>query len=197
MPTDYKGCTVHLLDENGNDVLANLYFISGNQVNVQFPSPLANGAYRLVVKSGEGFTADSTSNPLVLEVVSVKPNYVQYAGSSTVSYLAVLHNSDYSLVTAANPAKAGEYLQLYATGLGETNPPAPAGQAAVAPCLATVTVTINGIPAEVAYAGLQGQYPGLYQVNVKAPANVTAAVTFSISVSAPDGTRQTDSFQVQ
>jgi uncharacterized protein (TIGR03437 family) len=121
---------------------------------------------------------------------------VQYAASS-VSYLAALHNSDGSLVTAASPARAGEYVQLYATGLGATDPPVPAGQTAVAPCVAAVTVTINGIPAGVAYAGLQGQYPGLYQINVQVPANVAAAVTFAISVSAPDGTHQTDSFQVQ
>jgi uncharacterized protein (TIGR03437 family) len=195
LPTDYRGCTVHLLDDAGNDVLASLYFISGNQVNVQFPSPLANGTYHLVVKSGEGFTADTTSNPLVIKVVGLNPNYVQYASGST-PYLAVLHNDDYSLVTAANPARAGEFVQIYATGLGPTNPTVSAGQATMAPLITYPDVSINGVPAWVQWAGLHSQFPGLYQINVQIPANVAAAVTFNITSYGPDGSKQVSPFQV-
>src|SRR5262249_12481962 len=35
---------------------------------------------------------------------------------------AIVHSSDYSTVSAANPAKAGETLVLYANGLGPTRP---------------------------------------------------------------------------
>jgi uncharacterized protein (TIGR03437 family) len=191
LPTNIAGSSVEFRDDLGNVILGSMYFTSVGQVNVQVPN-LAVGTYRVVAVPGA-----LSSNPLVVQVVGVKPNYVQYAGSSSVSYLAVLHNLDGALVTAAYPARAGEYVQLYATGLGATNPPVPAGQAAVASCLAAVTVTINGIPAEVTYAGLQGQYPGLYQINVLVPANVAAAATFTIAVSAPDGTQQTDNFQVE
>ena len=90
---------------------------------------------------------------------------------------AVVHATDYSLVTAANPARAGEVLSLYVTGLGpiraEVDPgqPFPANPPGVVN--SPVTVTVNGAEAEVLYAG---GYPGSvdgYQVNLRLPVNLT------------------------
>lgn len=74
---------------------------------------------------------------------------------------AVVHSSDYSLVTAAKPAAAGEILSLIATGLGPTNPyndpsqPFPSNP--LAAVNSPVEITVNGNPAEV--LGTVG-YPG-------------------------------------
>jgi hypothetical protein len=61
------------------------------------------------------------------------------------------------------------------TGLGATNPAVPNGQTfpAPLPLSVTPTVTIGGLNAQVAFAGLIS--PGLYQVNVVIPSGIGSA----------------------
>lgn len=72
----------------------------------------------------------------------------------TPSGPAVFHSSDFSLVTAANPARRGEVLVVTATGLGPTQPGVNPGQPfpTTPPFLVVnspVEVTVNGEPAAV------------------------------------------------
>ena len=78
-------------------------------------------------------------------------------------------------MTAENPAERGEVLQIFATGLGETNPPGQTGEAAPSSStvLLPVTVTVGGVEAPVQYQGLAPGFVGLYQVNVQLPTTVT------------------------
>lgn len=93
---------------------------------------------------------------------------------------AVVHSSDFSLVTTAKPAKAGEILSLFATGLGPTNPgvdfgqPFPASPAQIVN--SPVALSVNGNPADVLYAG---GYPGAvdgYQVNFRLPSGTNTGI---------------------
>ena len=100
-----------------------------------------------------------------------QPDIVIVAGGP-----AIVHASDFSLVTAAKPARPGETLTLFASGLGPTRPGVEPGQPFPADALQVVNspveVLLNGIPAEVLYAG---GYPGAvdrYQVNFRAPDGV-------------------------
>jgi uncharacterized protein (TIGR03437 family) len=67
-------------------------------------------------------------------------------------------------------------VQIFATGLGTTNPVVAPGQPAPAspPALTTqaVQAQIGGLPAQVQFAGLAPNFVGLYQVNVVVPAGV-------------------------
>jgi uncharacterized protein (TIGR03437 family) len=68
-----------------------------------------------------------------------------------------------------NPIHIGGYVSLFATGEGQTLPPGADGRLSGAtsthPVL-PVSVTIDGIPALIQYAGsVQGQVAGLMQVN--------------------------------
>jgi len=86
---------------------------------------------------------------------------------------AVTHSDDFSLVTVAKPANAGEILSLFATGFGPTRPTVDAGKLFPANPLAVVNspvaVTVNGKPAEVLGAvGYPGSVDG-YQVNFRIP----------------------------
>ena len=100
---------------------------------------------------------------------------------------AVTHSSDFSLVTAVKPAKAGEVLSLFATGLGPTRPSVDVGKPFPASPLAVVNsplqVTVNGEAAEIVGAvGYPGAVDG-YQVNFRVPADVTpGAGTIQLSV---------------
>jgi uncharacterized protein (TIGR03437 family) len=100
---------------------------------------------------------------------------------------AVVHSSDFSLVSATKPAKAGEILSLFANGLGPTNPsvdfgqPFPAGTSRVV--TSPIEVTVNGNSAEVLFAG---GYPGAmdaYQVNFRVPPG-TLSGTASLGLTA-------------
>jgi uncharacterized protein (TIGR03437 family) len=86
---------------------------------------------------------------------------------------AVTHATNFSLVTAAKPAAAGEILALFASGLGPTVPGVDPGQPFPASPLAAVNspvaVRVNGKPVEVlGAAGFPGAVDG-YQVNFRLP----------------------------
>ena len=95
---------------------------------------------------------------------------------STAAGPAVVHASDASPVTAARPARSGEVLTLYATGLGPTRPALEPGKVFTADpaqvANSPIEVTVGGQPAEVLYAG---GYPGTtdgFQVNFRLPSGV-------------------------
>jgi hypothetical protein len=94
---------------------------------------------------------------------------------------AVVHSSNNSMVNAAAPAQAGELLTLYATGCGPTKPALDPGQQFQSSPMSRVQsplrLTVNGVSAEVLYAG---GYPGTddtYQINFRMPPNVTPGST--------------------
>lgn len=98
---------------------------------------------------------------------------------------AVVHSSDYSLVTSAKPAHAGEVLILFASGLGPTNPGVDYGlafpQGASQPVNSPVEIVVNGTSEAVQYAG---SYPGAidgYQVNFQLPSG-TASGSATLSL---------------
>ncbi len=95
--------------------------------------------------------------------------------STTAAGPAVVHSSDFSPVSAAKPAAAGEILSLFATGLGPTRASLDPGQPFPSSPLAVVSspveVTLNGKSAEVLGAvGYPGAVDG-YQVNFQVPPN--------------------------
>lgn len=99
---------------------------------------------------------------------------------------AVFH-SNFTPVTAANPARAGELLIVTATGLGPTRPGVDPGRSFPQTVLAEVNspldVTINGQPAEVVN---KFGWPGTtdsYRVDVRVPAG-TAPGTATIQLTA-------------
>jgi hypothetical protein len=90
---------------------------------------------------------------------------------------AVIHSNDGSLVTAAKPAKAGEVLTLFASGLGPTRPGVDPGQPFPLDPLQIVNspiqVLVNGSAGDILYAG---GYPGAvdgFQVNFRVPSGAT------------------------
>ena len=79
------------------------------------------------------------------------------------------------------PARPGEFILLFGTGFGQTNPPVSAGQAfpQASPLAIRPSVHIGGVQASVDWAGLVS--PGLYQFNVRVP-DATADGNISVSI---------------
>jgi uncharacterized protein (TIGR03437 family) len=139
-------------------------------------------------------TAQGKSNSLTAQKQQFAPAFFTIGGSS---YVAAQH-ADYSYVgkpglmagVTTQPARPGETILIYGTGFGPTNPPLASAQLVSTPAALanSVQVTIGGVPAPVAYAGLVGA--GLYQFNVTVPSvpNGDAAVVAQIGgVQTPTG----------
>jgi hypothetical protein len=108
----------------------------------------------------------------ILFLLHVLPRYTPQI-ANTSQGPAVTHSSDFTVVSAAKPAAAGEVLSLFATGLGPTAPSVDPGQPFPASPPAVVNspveVLVNGKTAEVVGAvGLPGAVDG-YQVNFRVP----------------------------
>ncbi|MBI4458732.1 MAG: hypothetical protein HY648_01570 [Acidobacteria bacterium] len=148
-----------------DDVQAPILYGSPGQFNVQVPFEL-EGKDRAVVRlerSGVVAFAQDIRLTRFAPAIFTLPDLTQ---------AAVLHNATGSLVTAATPAKRGEYLAIFVTGLGPTKTRiatgnAPSGEEA--PTVETPQVLIGGVPARVLFSGLAPGLVGLYQINVELP----------------------------
>lgn len=87
-------------------------------------------------------------------------------------------NQNGSLNTAANPARPGEVIVLWATGEGQTNPPGVDGRianGALPQPVQSVEATIGLVDATVLYAGAgPGMVAGVMQVNLLVPEGLVA-----------------------
>jgi hypothetical protein len=88
------------------------------------------------------------------------------------------------LVTPSAPARQGDVIVLYASGLGLVDPAVDDGAApGASPTTNQVQVQIGNLPAKVQYAGLSPGSAGLYQVNTVVPAGVTPGSDVRLTLS--------------
>jgi uncharacterized protein (TIGR03437 family) len=104
---------------------------------------------------------------------------------------AIQHSADFSTVTSSSPAKVGETVVIYLTGLGALKNPIPAGSVAPVSPLPVLAqnvdaVYIDGQIATVSYQGLTPTAVALYQLNVVIPAGVTTGKSVTIEILTPD-----------
>jgi uncharacterized protein (TIGR03437 family) len=145
---------------------ANLYYVSPTQINFLVPPNLLPGKVTLTV------SVDALAGPAVsLQLLTTSPSLFQLDLEN-----AIATRADGSLIEAAAPAKPGDIVILYATGLGQTTPPAVYAQiptqAARLKQLSDFVVYLDGNAidhAAVAYAGVAPGFAGLYQINLYLP----------------------------
>lgn len=140
---------------------ASVFFGNDNQLNFIVPQDLAPGTAEVVIRSG-----NAASDPIQVSVLRLQPGIFFDVESG---YGAVLKAGSGQLTQNA-PVLPGDYIEVYATGLGAVRT-SPLG---LSETVAKMEVTIGGIAADVSYSGLSASYPGLYQLNVRVPAGLTA-----------------------
>lgn len=151
-----------------------LYFVSPNQINFQVPL-IALGTQTLTITQG----VQSVSIPV--QLVSYSPAlFTTNAQGTGQASVAIANTASLAAPAGAfpdsRPAKIGEFISIYCTGLGDvSNRPglgSPSPTNPLANTLVKPTVTIGGVAATVAFSGLAPGYVGLYQVNVQVPDTV-------------------------
>jgi len=176
LPTAMSGVSLDF----GNGVLAPMFFGSGLQINAQVPWELAGQSQATVTATAGG----QSSAPQTLALATYAPGI--FVVDTQTNQGAIL-DTNYRLISAANPAVGGDYVQIFCTGLGPVSNQPATGSPALSSPLSKTTVTamvnIGGTTQEAEFSGLTPGDVGLYQVNVQVPMGVTGtAVPVSISI---------------
>lgn len=168
---------------------APIYFVSPNQISAVVPYTISTNSPVVTVQVTNG---GSQSN-IVNTYLGLTSPGVFTVPPGGIGDGAILH-ADYSLVSQSSPAKVGETIAVYLTGLGAVNQTVTAG--APAPNSTTlvnpIAVYVDGYQATVAYSGLAPTLGGLYQVNITIPSGVSSGeVTLEISTADGDNIQAT------
>ncbi|MBI2817388.1 MAG: S8 family serine peptidase [Acidobacteria bacterium] len=162
LPRSLGGATVMI----GNRA-APLLFVSPTQINAQVPFELSGASSPPLVVNLNGIS----STPVTVPLVTAAPG-IFTLGQNGTGRGAILH-ADGTPVNPSNPARSGETVLLYATGLGTVTPTVTSGTQALSSPVSitriTPSVTIADIDAPVAFSGLAPGFVGLYQVNLQVP----------------------------
>ncbi len=172
LPTEIDGTRLLLRDSGNNERPAPLFFVSPGQINYQVPPGTIAGPATLTVTlagqpTGGGvidvrpvspaiFTADASGKGFPAGTLLRYRGEQQVAADPLTLYDAALNK------TIARPIDLGPegdiaYLVLFGTGIR------------FRASLGNATATIGGTPAEIVYAGPQGTFVGLDQINIRIP----------------------------
>jgi len=176
LPTALPGASVRVWI---GGIAAFLYYVSPNQVNVLVPSNLSPGPTELQLQ------LDSTYGPSVrLTIGAAAPAFFQMDAST-----AIAAHLDGSVATADTPARPGETITLYATGLGDTTPKPRYGEipqvAARLADMRKLHILLDGTEIDssrIQYAGVAPGFGGLYQVNIVLPGDVSRNPRIQVAV---------------
>ena len=182
LPSMLGGATVFL-----NGLRAPMFFASPGQLNIQIHWDLRSGRQAsLTVRIGPHI-----SEPVAVPVSGFSPGLFT-TGSSGAGQGAILISGSGALAAPAGaspnsrPARKGEFLEVFANGLGRVTDAPASGEAAVSNPLSETTaspeVFIGGAAADVLFAGLAPGFIGLYQVNVRVPADAPSGSAVGVSL---------------
>jgi len=129
-----------------------LLYVSDTQINFYVPQSTTQGSVTLTVVTPSGAQATDTVNVVPVQP-GIFPGGVLHAGTG-VSALT-------------SPVHAGDYIEIYCTGLGPTQTVGSFQETVLTPI-----VFIGATPVQPVYSGLSPGSMGLYQVNVQVPAGI-------------------------
>ncbi|HYO80528.1 MAG TPA: hypothetical protein VES20_03935 [Bryobacteraceae bacterium] len=167
LPTDLGGVTVTVTDSAGVQRSAPLAFVSATQVNMLVPATTAIGQATVSVRRGDNITSTGTMrvNDVAPGLISANASGSGVASATAVRINAAGQQSPLTVFRCAAQCTAvpidvashpdSVYLSLYGSGLRRQPTEA--------------KVVIGGTTVQPVYAGPQGEYAGLDQINVLVP----------------------------
>ncbi len=165
LPTELAGTKVRV-----NGVLAPLFFVASTQVNFLVPANALTGSAVVEILSGDNVLSRGAIN-----LASAAPSLFTSNASGAGAPAAVATKDGVNFVTAGNadgspnPIDAGDYLALFGTGIRRASASA-------------IKITIGGKDAPVLFAGAQGGFAGLDQINTQIPTGVSGVVDLVVSI---------------
>jgi uncharacterized protein (TIGR03437 family) len=156
-----SGTSVRLVDSQQAEYRAQVFFVSPGQINFLIPEQIARGAVQMTVASDAGVSSGS------FEVVNTAPGLFTVAtdGHGAPSALTTFDGATFQPVVSPDGSMRTvipgtpwqpNFLILFGTGLrGATD----------------LRVHLGGLELTPVFAGPQGAYAGLDQVNVQIPTN--------------------------
>jgi uncharacterized protein (TIGR03437 family) len=171
--------------EFGN-VRAPIFSVFPTQVNVQVPAVAAGNVAVQVIRDCDTPQA-AASTPENISAQATAPEFFYFVTNANgVNPIAAVNSLTGAYIGAPGllsgatftPAKPGDYITLFATGFGATNPSFAPGVLPnkTATVTAPVTVQFGGTtldPSDILYVGVS-QFAGLYQVNLHVPNGIAA-----------------------
>jgi uncharacterized protein (TIGR03437 family) len=175
LPTVLAGTRVVVRDAAGIERQAPLFFVAANQVNFLIPSGTTAGDATINITSNDGtvsagtvqvstvapslFTANSSGRDVAAGfALRVQANGAQV--NEPINRFDSAQNKFVSVPIDVGIANNQIFLVLFGTGLRFRT------------SLAGVTATVGGMPLSVQFAGPQGGFVGLDQINVLLPASL-------------------------
>jgi uncharacterized protein (TIGR03437 family) len=168
---------------------------TGDQLNIQMPWEVT-GVSAQVVVTNQG----SPSSAMSVTVAPFNPGI--FSVNSGIG-IAIAFFADGALAAptgsipglTTRPAKAGDLLQILATGLGAVSSTPPDGANSLDQLRTTTTqptVLIGGMAAQLQFSGLSPQFVGVNQVNATVPSGVPVgnAVPLQIQIGGLTSTNQ-------
>jgi minor extracellular serine protease Vpr len=168
-----------------NGISAPLFSVAYNgaedQISVQVPYAIATGPGAALVEVFDyGFSVGTARTDSFDE----DPGIFMYQGTNAVALLY----PDYSLLGPNNAALPGDYIILYATGLGPLSLNLRDGYGAPSDPLADTQdpfqVLIAGEACRVFFSGLAPGFVGLYQLNIQLPLDLPRG-TLDVQITSP------------
>src|SRR5215470_10558643 len=173
LPTTLANTSVRIRDGAGNESLAPLFFVSPAQVNLLIPAGAATGESVFTVIKSDGTAPSGATQiaPIAPGIFSANTNgegvavgaalRVRSNGSSRYEPIAQFDaslNRIVSIPIDLGPSADEVYLVLFGTGLRFHSAPA--------------ILKIGEVDAPVLFAGAQGDFTGLDQINARLPRNL-------------------------
>jgi uncharacterized protein (TIGR03437 family) len=172
LPTELGGTSVKVRDSQNVERLSPLFFVSPNQINFQIPAGTANGAATFTVLKNNAamatgnvpissvapalFSADASGRGLAsAQALRVKANNAQ--SYEPIGRYDAQQGKFVPVPVDLGPATDQVFLIMYGTGFRNRSD------------LSKVSATIGGVNAEVSFAGAQGGFAGLDQLNLRIP----------------------------
>jgi len=201
LPTEMAGTSVTI-----DGVPAPLTFVSSGQINAQVPNEVGGGRRLVQV------TRDGVAGNIIGAAVGGRSAGLFRFGIG--EYGAIVNNTqggNFPLPREFSrpgfntaPARPGDVLSIFATGLGTTSPVVPTGTAAGASPLATAADTpiVNfsrrafGPSAAPLFVGLAPGFVGLFQINVVVPEDAPADPRTGITLDYPSGGRRSNTVEI-
>ncbi|MBS1859160.1 MAG: hypothetical protein JST11_27550 [Acidobacteria bacterium] len=165
-----------------------LFFVSPGQINFQVPLVSTSST---VVSVPLTIAQGARSTTITVQLRPYAPALFTANAQGTGQASTVIAGTATLAAPAdqfpgARPARPGEYLSIYCTGLGDVSNRPTLGAASpsspLAATLAQPAVTIGGVNAPVSFSGLAPGFVGLYQINARVPDGVAPGAALPLIV---------------